>query len=100
MITLTQEHKDTFARDGFVIVESVLDELARTLGVDRERTVTTYPKVANCGPMLMPANAHLAAVEGQIRPGSVVLFFSVGSVSSTSSAVMRWGNVGLGARPW
>lgn len=35
MITLTQEHKDTFARDGFVIVESVLDEA--TVAKARER---------------------------------------------------------------
>jgi 3-oxoacyl-[acyl-carrier-protein] synthase III len=73
--------------------------VARSLEIDVERTVTTYPLVANCGPMLMPANLHWAASRGRVPRGANVLLFSVGSVSSTSAAVMCAGDLALGEDP-
>ncbi len=74
--------------------------LARVLGIDVERTVSTYTKLANTGPMLLPGNLHHAASRGLIGEGDVVLCFSVGSVSSTSAAVLRWGKVAVGQDPF
>ena len=72
------------------------DFCARALGVQRERTVDTYPEYANIGPALMPVNLLRAAQSGMIEPGDLVLLYTVGSVSSAGAALLRWGNVGLG----
>lgn len=72
---------------------------AALLGIDVERTITTYPILANIGPVLIPASLHFAASRGRIARGDLVLLFSVGSVSSTAAAVVRWGDVALGADP-
>jgi 3-oxoacyl-[acyl-carrier-protein] synthase-3 len=72
---------------------------AALLGIDLERTVTSYPLLANTGPVLLPSNLHFAASRGRIARGDLVLLFSVGSVSSTAAAVVRWGDVALGADP-
>lgn len=66
---------------------------ARALGVPAERTVDTYPEFGNVGPVLMPANLHRAATTGRLRPGALVLLYTVGSVSSAGAAVLRWGDV-------
>lgn len=73
--------------------------IARKLGVDRERVIDTYPRYANVGPVLWPAALHEAACAGRLRPGDYVMLYSVGSVASSSAAVLRWGNVGLGPLP-
>ncbi|MBL9038988.1 MAG: hypothetical protein JNG84_10765 [Archangium sp.] len=71
----------------------------RTLGFDAKKTFNVHPRYANVGPVLMPANLFHAAHEGKVRPGQVVLLHTVGSVSSASAAVVRWGEVGLGSAP-
>jgi 3-oxoacyl-[acyl-carrier-protein] synthase III len=75
------------------------DFCVRALGIDRERTIDTYPYYANTGPVLWPTNLHHAASLGRVRPGDVVLVYSVGSVSTAGAVVMRWGDVGLGPLP-
>lgn len=72
---------------------------AAALGVDPARTLSTYRRFANVGPALMPANLHAAARAGRVRRGDVVLVYGVGSVSSASAVVMRWGEVALGPDP-
>jgi 3-oxoacyl-[acyl-carrier-protein] synthase III len=72
---------------------------AKTLGVAPERTINTYPLYANVGPVLMPTNLYHAAQAGRIKPGDLVLLYTIGSVSSAGAAVMRWGEVGLGPSP-
>lgn len=69
---------------------------ARKLGVPRERVVDTYPRYANVGPALWPTALHLAASEGRLRRGDLVMAYSVGSVASAAAVVLRWGEVGLG----
>lgn len=69
---------------------------ARALGIPEERTLTTYPWLANMGPALMPVNLHAAAASGRIRRGDLVLVHTVGSVSTAAAVVLRWGAVGLG----
>jgi 3-oxoacyl-[acyl-carrier-protein] synthase-3 len=71
----------------------------RELGISAERTISTYPKFANTGPMLMPTNLYFAAAADRIRAGDVVLLFSIGSVSSAAAIVLRWGDVSLGPSP-
>lgn len=71
----------------------------KTLGVPPERTINTYPLYANVGPVLMPTNLFHAAHAGYLRPGDLVLVYTIGSVSSTGAAVMRWGDVALGPSP-
>jgi 3-oxoacyl-[acyl-carrier-protein] synthase III len=72
---------------------------ARALGIDLARTTSTYHRYANVGPALMPANLHHAASAGLIEPGDLVMLYAVGSVSSASAVVMRWGEVSLGPAP-
>ena len=72
---------------------------ADVLGVDRARTVTTYPIYTNIGPALMPANLHHAALAGRLQPGDLVLLYSVGSASTATAVAVRWGDVNLGAAP-
>lgn len=68
---------------------------AEALGVPRERTISTYAQYANIGPALMPVNLHAAATSGLLQPGSVVLVFTVGTVSTAAAAVLRWGDVAV-----
>ncbi len=72
---------------------------ARVLGVGRGKTMSVYPLYANVGPALLGLNLLHAAHWRSYRPGDLVLLYSVGSVSTCSAAVMRWGDVGLGALP-
>ncbi len=72
---------------------------ARVLGFDLARTVDTFPRYANCGPALMPVNLYTAAAELPIRRGDLVLIHTVGSSSSSGSAIVRWGDVALGPAP-
>lgn len=72
---------------------------ARSLGISRERTVSTYHHYANTGPVLMPANLHYAAQAAKLAPGDLVMLYAVGSVSSASAMVLRWSDVALGANP-
>ncbi|QRK05042.1 hypothetical protein JQX13_33200 [Archangium violaceum] len=72
---------------------------AKMLGVALERTLNTFPLYANVGPVLMPTNLYHAAQAGRIKPGDLVLLYSIGSVSSAGAAVLRWGEVALGPSP-
>jgi 3-oxoacyl-[acyl-carrier-protein] synthase III len=69
------------------------------LGVDYERTVDTYPLYANVGPALLPTNLYRAARDGRLRAGNLVLLYTIGSTSTASASVMRWGDVELGPDP-
>lgn len=75
------------------------DFCCRTLGVDRQRSISVYPLYANVGPSLTGVNLFHAAAWGRIAPGDRVLIYSVGSVSSCSATVVRWGDVALGPVP-
>lgn len=72
---------------------------AKVLGVDRERTISSYPIYTNIGPALMPANLYHAAAQGRIQPGDLVMLYAVGSASTAMSVVMRWGECELGTPP-
>jgi 3-oxoacyl-[acyl-carrier-protein] synthase-3 len=72
---------------------------AAVLEIDPARTLTTFPQIANVGPALLGANLHHAASQGRIVAGDLVLAFTIGSVSSTAAAVLRWGDVALGFDP-
>lgn len=72
---------------------------ARALGIDPARTISNYHRYANIGPALMPANLFHAAHEGRLEKGDLVMLYAVGSVSSASAVVMRWGDVPLGPPP-
>ena len=72
---------------------------ARVLGVDRAKTMSVYPLYANVGPALLGLNLLHAAHWRGYRPGDLVLLYTVGSVSTCSAAVMRWGDVALGELP-
>jgi 3-oxoacyl-[acyl-carrier-protein] synthase III len=75
-------------------------EFAETaLGIEPGRALSTYPLYSNVGPALMPVNLHHAASTGRIAPGDRVLLYSIGSVSTASAALLRWGDVALGPMP-
>jgi 3-oxoacyl-[acyl-carrier-protein] synthase III len=68
---------------------------ASVLGFDLEQTVDNYPRYANCGPVLWPNNLRTAVEDGRVRPGSLVLGFTIGSVSTASAVVFRAGEIGV-----
>jgi 3-oxoacyl-[acyl-carrier-protein] synthase-3 len=72
---------------------------ARVLGIDPSRTLSVYPLFANVGPALLGLNLLHAAHWKGFQPDDLVLLYTVGSVSSSSAAVVRWGDVGLGPLP-
>lgn len=72
---------------------------ARVLGIDPSRTLSVYPFYANVGPALLGMNLLHAAHWKAFKPDDLVLLYTVGSVSSSSAAVLRWGDVALGALP-
>jgi 3-oxoacyl-[acyl-carrier-protein] synthase-3 len=72
---------------------------ANCLGVDPERVIDLYARFANIGPALTTSNLYYAAQEGRLRPGDLVLAFSIGSVSTSGAFVLRWGDVALGPPP-
>lgn len=61
----------------------------RTLGLGPDRTIDNYPRYANCGPVLWPSNLYTAIEERRIKPGDLVLGYSIGSVSTASAVVFR-----------
>jgi 3-oxoacyl-[acyl-carrier-protein] synthase-3 len=71
---------------------------ASVLGVGLERTVDNYPGYANCGPILWPNNLRTAVQDGRVRPGSLVLGYSIGSVSTASAVVFRAGEIAVAER--
>ncbi len=87
----------------FLVVNTPLawypDFCARALDFDRQRTINCFPLYSNIGPALLGTNLFHAAAWGKIRPGDLVLLYTVGSVSSCSAAVVRWGDVALGPEP-
>lgn len=72
---------------------------ARALGVSFERTIDTFPRYGNMGPVLMPVNLYEAARQGRVNKGDLVLLYSIGSVASAGAMVVRWGDVALGEAP-
>ena len=72
---------------------------ARALGIDKAKTLNLYPLYANVGPALLGLALLHAAHWKEFQPDDVVLLYSVGSVSSCSAAVLRWGDVALGSLP-
>jgi 3-oxoacyl-[acyl-carrier-protein] synthase-3 len=71
----------------------------RALQVDPARTINPFPTYTNIGPALTPTNLWLAASAGCLRPDDLVMLYAVGSVSSAGAAILRWGDVALGAEP-
>ncbi len=70
----------------------------RALGIAPEKTISSFTKTGNIGCALLPVNLHMAALEGKVKRGDLVMLFSVGSVSTASAAVIRWGETALGPR--
>jgi 3-oxoacyl-[acyl-carrier-protein] synthase-3 len=68
---------------------------AKVLGVDPKRTLSKYHLYGNIGPALMPVTLFHACSEGRIKDGDLILLYSVGSASSASASITRWGDVRL-----
>jgi len=75
------------------------DFVTSALGVPRNKTIDTHKIYCNTGPALMPGNLYHALAERRIRPGDLVLLYAIGSVSTASAAVFRWGETRLGPAP-
>jgi 3-oxoacyl-[acyl-carrier-protein] synthase-3 len=72
---------------------------AKVLGIDPERTLSKYSLYGNIGPALMPTNLYHAYAEGRVKPGQLVMIYSVGSSSTASASVTRWGEMAIGPSP-
>jgi 3-oxoacyl-[acyl-carrier-protein] synthase III len=75
------------------------DFCALTLGVSSDRYLSVYPEYANMGAALMPATLYQALATGNVRPGALVVLYSIGSTSTASAVVIRLGEVALGPPP-
>ena len=69
------------------------------LGVDPARTLDLFPRLANVGAPFPFVNLYHALAEGRARAGDLVMFYTVGSVSSAGAAVARLGEIALGPAP-
>lgn len=72
---------------------------ARLLDIDPGKTISLYPLYSNLGPTLPGVSLLHVARWDKIRRGDLILLYSVGSVSSCTAVVMRWGDVALGPLP-
>jgi 3-oxoacyl-[acyl-carrier-protein] synthase-3 len=72
---------------------------ARALGIDLERTLSTFEQFGNIGPALTTTNLFYAAHGRHIAAGDVVLLYGFGTVSNASAMLIRWGDVALGPAP-
>jgi 3-oxoacyl-[acyl-carrier-protein] synthase-3 len=61
------------------------------LQIDAERTIDLFPRVANVGAPFPLVHLHAAAQAGRLRPGALVLIYTVGSTSSAGAVVLRMG---------
>lgn len=68
---------------------------ADVLGIPMTKTIDMYPRYGNIGPALMPVNVWEAARQRRIVDGDLACIYTIGSVSTASAAVIRWGNVGV-----
>ncbi|WP_018690947.1 3-oxoacyl-ACP synthase III family protein [Algicola sagamiensis] len=75
------------------------DFCATALNIDQSKTHNIYPYYANVGAALPALSLYHAVYEGKIKPGDNVLVYTVGSVSSCTAVVIRWGETGLGRLP-
>lgn len=66
---------------------------ADALGIPMHKTVDAHARVANVGPVLMPANLLQAVRSGQLREGATALLYAVGSVSNATAAIVRFPRV-------
>jgi 3-oxoacyl-[acyl-carrier-protein] synthase-3 len=69
---------------------------ARILGVSEERCIDVYRRYGNIGPALMPVTLFHALAAERIRDGDLVMLYAVGSSSTASASVTRWGETKLG----
>lgn len=69
---------------------------ARSLRIDPDRCVDTYPRYANIGPVCWLANLDAHARGRGIRAGDIVLLCAIGSVSSVGAIVTRFGAMNVG----
>lgn len=65
---------------------------ADALGVDPERTIDLFPRFANVGAPFPLVHLYTATREGRIRPGDLVMVYTVGSTSSAGAVVLRAGD--------
>lgn len=69
--------------------------VADVLGIEPQRVFDGFGELANVGPVLLPANLHMAATRGRLASDDLVLLYAIGSVSSAGAAVVRWSDVKL-----
>jgi 3-oxoacyl-[acyl-carrier-protein] synthase-3 len=68
------------------------------LGIDPAKTLNLFPRFANLGAPFPGFNLYFGAHEGKVKPGDLVMIYTVGSVSSAGALALRWGDVALA--PW
>lgn len=61
------------------------------LDVDPGRTIDLFPRLANVGAPFPLVHLHTAATERRLRPGDLVMIYTVGSTSSAGATLLRLG---------
>jgi 3-oxoacyl-[acyl-carrier-protein] synthase III len=67
------------------------DVTKRFIGLDRARTLSTFPWAGSLGASNVPFVLATAAKEGMLKSGDLVATYGGGSGLTWSSAVVRWG---------
>jgi 3-oxoacyl-[acyl-carrier-protein] synthase-3 len=65
------------------------------IGAPYAKAIDAYARYGNIGPALMPVNLWEAARQRRFACGDLVCIYTIGSVSTASAAVVRWGDVSV-----
>lgn len=67
------------------------------LQVPRDKAIDTYKQYGNIGPALMPVNLWEAARQAKLARDRIACIYTIGSVSTASAAIVRWGDAAVWA---
>jgi len=70
--------------------QRITDAMAHRLGLGEERVVSTIAETGNSSAATIPYALSVAAGEGRLRDGALVLLSGFGAGMTWASAVLRW----------
>jgi len=68
----------------------IMDATAKKLGVPLARTIVTLDRHANTSAASIPLALDVAARDGRLQPGQLVLLLGVGGGFTWGAVLLRW----------
>ncbi|QQR69979.1 MAG: ketoacyl-ACP synthase III [Alphaproteobacteria bacterium] len=68
----------------------IIETLAERLGLPMDRVVVTIDQHANCSAASIPLALTVAAEDGRLQPGQLVMLVAMGAGFTWGSALLRW----------